>query len=487
MGTTPNRHWRRSVAPRRIRFGTDGWRAIIGDDYTYENVGYCAQGWADYLRSRNDTDRGVVVGYDKRFGSEHFASRAAEVLAGNGIRAYLCDTSPPTPVISYAIVTLKAAGGVTITASHNPADYNGFKVRSDYGGAIMPEVISQLEKHIDAAQDRGAVQRMGLDAAKESDLVRMIDPGPAYATHLGDLIDVKPLRDAGLRVANDCMYGAGIGWFRRLIGDGATRIIAINAERNPYFGGIAPEPIPRNMQRLFETTRSERASVGLATDGDADRLGVCDEHGEIIDQLRVYSLIALYLLEVRGFRGPIVKTLSTSSMLDKLGQLYGVPVIETGVGFKYVAPAMMEHDAMVGGEESGGYAFRNHLPERDGLLAGLFILDLIVKMGKQPSELVEFLFSKVGPHYYDRLDIQFPAADRPAILERLDDAHPDTIAGDRVEAENRTDGFKYVLRDGSWLLIRFSGTEPIMRVYTETGSKDRVQAILAAGRRLAGV
>jgi phosphomannomutase len=475
------------VAPRRIRFGTDGWRAIIGDDYTYENVGYCAQGWADYLRSLNDTDRGVVVGYDKRFGSERFAARVAEVLAGNSIRAYLCDSSQPTPVISHAIVTLKAAGGVTITASHNPADYNGFKVRSDYGGAIMPDVIARLETYIDAAQDRGQVERAAFDTARATGLIQMVDPGPAYSSHLADLIDVKPIRDAGLRVANDSMYGAGIGWFRRLIGDGATQILAINAERNPYFGGIAPEPIPRNLQRLFETTRSEHASVGLATDGDADRLGVCDEHGEIVDQLRVYSLLALYLLEVRGFRGPIVKTLSTSSMLDKLGKVYGVPVIETGVGFKYVAPAMMEHDAMIGGEESGGYAFRNHLPERDGLLAGLYLLDFIVKMGKRPSELVDFLFSKVGPHFYDRLDIEFPAANRQAILKRLTDAHPDRVAGDRVEAENRTDGFKYVLGDGDWLLIRFSGTEPIMRVYTETSSKARVQAILAAGRDLAGV
>jgi len=475
------------VAQRRIRFGTDGWRAIIGDDYTYENVGYCAQGWADYLRSKNDTDRGVVVGYDMRFGSERFAGVVAEVLAANGIRAYLCRSAQPTPVISHAIVAHGAAGGVTITASHNPADYNGFKVRSDYGGAIMPEVIAELEKHIDAAQDRGKSERMPLEDGKRSGLVEIIDPAPAYEAQVRNLLDVTPIRDAGLRVVNDCMYGAGIGWFQRLIGDGATQIIPINAERNTYFGGIAPEPIPRNLQKMFATTRAEKASVGLATDGDADRLGVCDEHGEIVDQLRVYSLIALYLLEVRGFRGPIVKTLSTSSMLDKLGKLYGVPVIETGVGFKYVAPAMMANDAMVGGEESGGYAFRNHLPERDGLVAGLFILDLIVKLGKPPSELVEYLFSKVGPHYYNRLDIEFPAEQREAILKRLTDSHPEKIAGEQVVSENRTDGFKYVLPDGSWLLIRFSGTEPIMRVYTETSSPERVKAILDAGRALAGV
>jgi phosphomannomutase len=241
------------------------------------------------------------------------------------------------------------------------------------------------------------------------------------------------------------------------------------------------------MQKLFAAVRAEGGQVGLATDGDSDRLGVCDEHGEIVDQLRVYSLIALYLLEVRKQRGAIVKTLSTSSMLDRLGQLYDVPVIETGVGFKYVAPAMIESDAIVGGEESGGYAFRNHIPERDGILAGLFILDLMVQLDKTPAQLVDYLFTKVGPHYYDRLDIHFPAAERTNIIGRLTASHPDRIAGTAVVGENRTDGYKYVLEDGSWLLIRFSGTEPIMRVYTETDSKARVQGILKAGRDLTGV
>jgi phosphomannomutase len=472
---------------KKIRFGTDGWRAVIADDYTFENVRYCAQGWADYLKDQGGEQRGVVIGYDTRFASEDFAAAAAEVFAGNGVPAILCAQAQTTPVVSFGIIDEKAAGGIMITASHNPPTYNGFKVRGDYGGAISPEVIAELEPRIHAAQEAGRANSMPLASAKERGLVRMIDPGANYVAHIGKLVDLESIKASGLNVVHDAMFGAGADWFPRVIGGGKTKITQVDAIRNPWFGGLPPEPITRNLGPLFDAVRREKADVGLATDGDSDRLGVCDEHGEFVDQLRVYSLIVLYLLEVRGFRGPIVKTLSTSSMIDKLGALYGVPVHEVGVGFKFVAPKMLETDAIVGGEESGGYAFRGHLPERDGILAGLFILDLMNKTGKTPAQLVEYLFSKVGPHYYDRLDIHFPASERANIIKRLDETHPEKVAGLAVERENRTDGYKYMLAGGSWSLIRFSGTEPIMRVYTETDSLDRVQAILAAGRQLAGV
>lgn len=477
------------MAAAQIRFGTDGWRAVIAEDYTFENVRYCAQGWADYLKAHGLAERGCVVGFDTRFESEDFAAAAAEVLAGNGIKALLCERAEPTPVISYGIIERKAAGGITITASHNPAAYNGFKVRSDYGGAIAPEVISELEGRIDAAMSLGpsAVSRMPKDDGVERGLIEPFDPATPYVEHIRDLIDWQPIKDAGLKVVHDAMYGAGIGWFESLLAGGKTQVIQIDGVRNPYFGGLAPEPVPRNLQALFDAVRREGAAVGFATDGDSDRLGVCDERGNIVDQLRTYSLLALYLLEVRGFRGPIVKALNSSSMLDRIGQIYDVPVIETAIGFKYVAPAMMESSAMIGGEESGGYAFRNHIPERDGIVAGLFLLDFMIKTGKTPSQLVEYLFDKVGPHYYDRLDLHFDPRERDAILTRLRDGHPAKLAGADVAGENTTDGFKFTLDDGSWLLVRFSGTEPIMRVYTETTSPDRVQRILKAGRELAGV
>jgi phosphomannomutase len=301
------------------------------------------------------------------------------------------------------------------------------------------------------------------------------------------LVDLEAIRSSDLRIVVDAMYGAGIGWFPRLLGGGSAEVIQINGERNPWFGGINPEPISKNLQKLFSTVRTVGASVGLATDGDADRLGLCDETGQFIDQLRVYSLLALYLLEVRGYRGPIVKTLSTSSMLNRLGELYGIPVHETSVGFKYIAPKMVETDALIGGEESGGYAFRGHLPERDGILSGLFFLDMMVKLKKTPSQLVDYLFEKVGPHFYDRVDVQFPASERSAIVSRLGSAQPGTIGGRKVSQTQRQDGFKWIADDGSWLLIRFSGTEPIMRIYSETDSTAKVHDILDEGRALAGV
>lgn len=467
-------------------FGTDGWRAIIARDYTFDNVRRASRGVAELIKSAGLADRGVVVGYDMRFESEEFAAEAAETLAAAGVRAHLCARAEPTPVISFAILNRKAGGGITITASHNPAVYNGFKVRSDYGGAAAPDTIAQLERII-AGIEPESVATLSRDEARQRGLIEEISPSDAYLEHIATLVPIEELRQSSLSIVVDAMYGSGMGWFPRMLGGGRVKVQEINAERNPSFGGINPEPIPRNLQKLFTTVPAVGASVGLATDGDADRLGVCDEHGHFIDQLRVYSLLALYLLEVRGFRGPIVKTLSTSSMLDRLGQLYNVPVHETSVGFKYVAPKMLETDALIGGEESGGYAFRGHIPERDGILAGLFILDMMVKLGKTPSQLVDYLFSKVGAHSYDRLDVTFAAERRGEILGRLRSESPTQVAGGAVARIIREDGFKYLLNDGSWLLIRFSGTEPIMRIYAEAASSERVREMLEVGKQLAGV
>ncbi len=469
-----------------IVFGTDGWRAIIADEYTFDNVRRCAKGVAELMKRHGLGDRGVVVGYDMRFESENFAAAAAEALAGSGVRAILCSRSEPTPVISFTVLEQKAAGGITITASHNPAVYNGFKVRSDYGGAADPATITELEGIINAIPP-DSVPTLARAEAIRRGLLTDIEPSDAYLAHIARLVDFQAIRQSGLRVVVDAMYGAGMGWFPRILHGGTVEVIEINAERNPSFGGINPEPISQNLQKLFKTARDLSASVGLATDGDADRLGVCDEHGNFIDQLRIYSLLALYLLEVRGFRGPIVKTLSTSSMLDRLGELYGVPVYETGVGFKYVAPKMIETNALIGGEESGGYAFRGHIPERDGILAGLFFLDMMVKLGKTPSQLVQYLFQKVGAHYYDRIDVQFPATERASIVARLANTTISALAATPVDRILREDGYKFILQDGSWLLIRFSGTEPIMRIYSEAGSDGRVREILAAGKALTGV
>ncbi len=470
----------------RIIFGTDGWRARMADDYTYSSVRRCAQGFARYLLETEGASRPVIVGYDMRFASEHFAASAAEVLAGNGLRVLLTHGATPTPAISYSVKHHQAAGAVNITASHNPPDDNGFKVRNRFGGAIDPAGLKRIEALI-PTDDEG-LPRLPFAQALSKGAIQIFDAAPPYIEQLQRMIDLEPLRAAALTLVVDTMWGNGAGWFPRLLGGGRLRLIEIHNTRNPSFPEMSrPEPIPPNVNAGLQATLDQRADGLLITDGDADRLGVGDEHGAFIDQLRVFGLLAYYLLEYLGLRGPIVKTLSTTSMLDKLGQLYGVPVHETGVGFKYVAPKMLEVDALIGGEESGGYAFRGHVPERDGILAGLYLLDMMVRTGLRPSALVQELFTKVGAHYYDRIDSPLPPDERAAREQKVQQAEPKTIGGMKVIGRNDLDGYKLGLEDGGWLLIRFSGTEPIVRVYCETTRQDRVQPILQDGLRILGL
>ncbi len=468
-----------------IHFGTDGWRGVIAEDYTFNNVRRCAQGFANYLLKHGKQDQWIVIGHDKRFQSENFALAVAEVLSGNGLRVYLTNGPTPTPVIAFSVVNKKAAGAVNITASHNPPTDNGFKVRDEHGGAIAPSGLQEIESLIPETTEQ--IKRLSAQEAEASGRLVRFDPAPEYIAHIKTLIDLKPIQEAGLKIVVDTMWGNGAGWFTELLAGYKTQIIEIHNERNPIFPDMKrPEPIPPNINVGLQRTVQENADVLIITDGDADRVGIGDEKGNFVNQLQVYALLAYYLLEVRGERGPIVKTLSTTSMLEKLGKMYDVPVYETGVGFKYVAPKMLETNAMIGGEESGGYAFRGNVPERDGILAGLYFLDMMVKLQRKPSELLELLFSKIGPHYYDRIDRSFKG-DRSQREQRILAAKPDTIGGLKVIGLNTTDGYKFLLDDGGWLLIRFSGTEPIMRVYCETTHKDRVQAILQDGLKIAGL
>jgi alpha-D-glucose phosphate-specific phosphoglucomutase len=468
-----------------IKFGTDGWRGRIADDYTFANVRRCAEGYARYIRATSKaTQPAVVIGYDKRFQSEDFAAAAAEVLAGHGIKVWLTAGPTPTPVIAFAVGAQKADGAINITASHNPPQDNGFKVRDHTGGAIAPAGLAQIEAAI--LRSEAEVARMDYDKAIAQGLITLFDPSDAYIANLERLVDLKVLAEAGLKIVADPMWGNGAGWLPRLIGGRKTEIIEIHNQRNPIFPEMSrPEPIPPNVNVGLAKTKEVGAHCCCITDGDADRCGFGDEHGGFINQLRAYALLALYLLEVRGERGAIVKTLSTTSMLEKLGALYQVPVYETGVGFKYVAPKMLETNAMIGGEESGGYAFRGNAPERDGILANLYFLDLQVRTGKTPSQLIDWLFGKVGPHYYDRIDARIDPAQREAIKARLNAAQPDQLASLRVVRKDTTDGYKFILEDGSWMLIRMSGTEPLMRVYCETGREALVQPLLDAGVKLA--
>ncbi len=469
----------------KIHFGTDGWRGEIAENYTFDNVRRCTQGFAAHMRNTGKSGDQFVIGYDKRFQSENFALAAAEVLTGNGFRVLLTNGATPTPVIAYSVVHHKASGAINITASHNPPTDNGFKVRNEFGGAIDPDGLEDIERLI--PDDVADVRRLPANQAEAQGLLRYFDPAPDYIEHLKDLIDLQPIKDAGLKVVVDCMWGNGAGWFSELLKNGKTQVIEIHNQRNPSYPEMKrPEPIQPNIDVGLKTTVDLHADVLLVTDGDADRVGVGDENGIFVNQLQVYALLAYYLLEVRGERGPIVKTLSTTGMLNKLGKLYNVPVYETGVGFKYVAPKMLETNAMIGGEESGGYAFRGNVPERDGILAGLYILDMMVKLKLKPSGLLNLLFSKVGAHYYDRIDSAF-TGERQVREAKIISANPKTIGGLQVAGLDTTDGYKFDLEDGGWLLIRFSGTEPILRVYTETTMKERIPSILADGLKIAGL
>jgi phosphomannomutase len=469
-----------------IVFGTDGWRGRIADDYTFTNVRRCSQGFAAYLKKTGDAAKGVVVGHDKRFQAEDFAAAAAEVMAGNGIKVWLTDGATPTPAISFGVVDKGAGAGINITASHNPPHDCGFKVRDSGGGAIAPNLLKVIESYIPV--DEGGVKRMKLEDALSEGLVTRFDAGPAYVRQINHLVNLEPLKQAGFKVMVDCMWGNGAGWFPRLLGGGRTSVSEVHNERNPIFPFmIRPEPIHPNIDHGLEAARRAGADVTIINDGDADRVGFGDEHGQFIDQLRAFGLLGYYFLEVRGERGPIVKTVSTTKMLNKLAALYNVPVYETGVGFKYIAPKMVEVDALLGGEESGGYAFRGHVPERDGILGGLYMLDFMVQTGKKPTELLDQLFALVGPHYYKRVDSSFEMDRKAEIQHNVATARPETIGGLRVTDIVTIDGHQFMMEDGGWVLVRFSGTEPIIRVYCETTREDRVDAIIEDGMRLAGL
>jgi len=474
------------MAEAAIRFGTDGWRGKIAEDYTFAAVRRCAHGFASYLLETEGDSDPVVVGYDRRFASEAFARAVAEVMAGNGLRVLLTDGATPTPAISYSVVAQGGCAAVNITASHNPASDNGFKVRDRNGGAVPPEGLKRIENGIPATS--ADVPRLPYRDGVEQGRIKVFDPAPAYDEQLGRLVDLPHLRQAGFTVLYDPMWGNGAGWFERLLAGGTTQVQTIHQLHNPLFPDMSrPEPIRPNIDTGLRQTVERGADVLIINDGDADRVGLGDEHGHFIDQLRAFGLLAYYFLEVRGERGPIVKTLSTTSILNKLGKLYDVPVHETGVGFKYVAPKMLETGAMIGGEESGGYAFQNHVPERDGILAGLYLLDMMSRLERSPSQLVDLLFETVGAHYYDRIDSPLPPGERSEYRERIEAAEPETIGGLKVTGRSDQDGYKFDLGDDGWLLIRFSGTEPIVRVYCETTDPDRVQPILRDGLRIVGL
>jgi alpha-D-glucose phosphate-specific phosphoglucomutase len=472
-----------------IKFGTDGWRAVISDTFTFGNLRLVAQAIADYVWEENESDKTpeVVVGFDTRFLSDRYAIEVARVLAGNNIVAWLTRADAPTPAISYAIVHKKANAGVMITASHNAPRYNGVKLKAAYGGAASPQQARRVEAHLEANQEAARGPNLvDYQHAIDKELIRRFDPAWAYYEHLSTLVDMDIISNGELRVVADPMYGSGRRCIREMLARTRSHVHEIRGEMNPGFGGIHPEPAARYLRALASAIQAGHGRVGIATDGDADRVGAMDEHGSYVDPHHIFALVLRYLVEKRGWSGAVVKTVSTTMMVNRLAHQYGLPLHETPVGFNHIADLMINDDVLMGGEESGGLAIKGHIPEGDGVLMGLLLLEVIAHTAMPLSELVADIQRIAGPTCYIRNDLRLRhPVNKQEMVARLSQSAPDKLAGVQVAQVSTLDGIKYRLADESWLLIRPSGTEPVLRVYAEAPDEETVKELLAYGQKIA--
>lgn len=476
---------------RSIRFGTDGWRGLIADDFTFERVRLVAASLADQLIAGGAEGKTVVVGWDRRFLSEDFAKAVSEVLAGAGFTVHLSRDFVPTPAVSLAVRDGQAAAGVMITASHNPGRWNGFKVKEPFGGSASPETTAALEKLVATRlAEPGRIPRMSFEEATRRGKIERVELGDAYRARLAQLVDLKAIAKSGFRVVVDPIHGAGTGTLARLLEEAGVEVAEIRREFNPLFGGVNPEPIDENLGALRRAMRAiaggDQPVVGLATDGDADRIGAMDEELAFFDSHRIFASIFKHLLEVRRLPGSVVQTFSSTVMIRRLAKKHGVTRIETPIGFKHVADHMLKGGVMMGGEESGGLGFSFHLPERDGALSGLLLLEACAYAGVPPRALLEKTFAEVGTWEYDRVDLPLDPGRTAEIVQTVKTMTPAEIAGAKVAERQTLDGIKYVFADDSWLLLRPSGTEPVLRIYSEAPTRARVKELLDAGRALAG-
>jgi phosphomannomutase len=468
----------------QIQFGTDGWRGVIADTFTFENLSVVAQATMDYLHREGLAGKGLVIGYDRRFLSRDFAERVACIAAGNGIRTWFSKTFVPTPAVSWAVHENGAGAGIMITASHNPPRYNGFKVKEHFGGSAKPATTKVLERVVaeNIANARPIVS-LPMAEGMMSGLVQMFDAASPYLAQLGRYVDLDLIRSSGIKAVVDPMFGAGCGFFPRLIPD----ITEIHGTENPSFGGHPPEPIADHLSELAALVGNGGFKVGLALDGDADRIGAVDERGEFFSAHRIFTVLLRHLYERKGLRGGVVKTVSTTRMIDLLAAKYHLEVFETPIGFKHICEVMLEQDIMMGGEETGGLGVKGHIPERDGILMGLLLLEAMAMSGKGLNELLEETMDEIGHFYYARLDLPIDTDIKLKLIHDLSAGGIDSIAELQVVQFNVRDGFKYIFADGAWLLIRPSGTEPLLRLYSEAGDPARVELLLEAARAIAGI
>ena len=480
-----------------IHFGTDGWRAVISDTFTFHNLRLVAQAIADAIMSddwnegtpqvKSIDPRKMIVGFDTRFLSDRYAAEVARVLAGNGYTVHLTQGDAPTPAISYSVRNLGAIAGIVITASHNAPRYNGVKLKASYGGSALREQCRRVEVYLNDNEERGrGPNLMDYDQARQIGLLQRFNPLPAYYDHLRKLINFDAIADHPQRVVVDSMYGSGRGIIKSILKGTGCEVREIRGEMNPGFGGVHPEPIERYLGSLAGAISTGMGDIGLATDGDGDRIGAMDERGNYIDPHKIMALAMRYLIEHRDWRGPAVRTVSTTRMIDRLANHHDLPVYETPVGFNYIADYMLQEDILIGGEESGGITFRGHIPEGDGSLMALLLIEIVATSGVPLSELVADLLKNYGPVHYQRTDLRLrhPIA-KEHMTRQLVEETPRLIGGEKVIDIQSRDGVKYLLADDSWLLIRPSGTEPVLRVYAEGRSPEMVQDLLKFGEKIA--
>lgn len=474
-----------------ISFGTDGWRAVIAEDFTFENVRLVSQATADYINNelRGSEKPSVVVGFDTRFLSDRFAVTTANVLAANDIQVWLTRADAPTPAVSYNVVAKKAIAGVMITASHNPPRYNGFKLKSSAGASASPEACKRVEHYLNIIQTEGRKPlELNYEQAVADGKIVRFDPAWMYYEHLNHLLNMDTISSSEARVVADAMFGSGRGSFAAILARTRCDVEEIRGYTNPGFQGIHPEPIAQHLHQLVATIKNLHADVGLATDGDADRIGAVDANGRFIDPHTIMALSLRYLVEQRGLRGSVVKTVSTTAMLNRIASKHNLPIFETPVGFNHIADHMMNGDVLIGGEESGGISIKGHIPEGDGILMGLMLLEVMGANRAPLHELVEDLQRTFGPTVYKRVDMRLEQpVPKKEMVKRLSENAPSAMAGQSVRDVQTTDGVKYVLSDESWLLIRPSGTEPVLRVYAEGTSAACVEEMLYKGQEMAGI
>jgi phosphoglucomutase len=468
------------MAIEKVKFGTSGWRGVIADDFTFARVRAVTQAIADHLIAQGLKDKGVIVGYDTRFLSERFAAESVRVLAANGIRSFLSNRDVPTPAVSFEIIRRKAAGGINFTASHNPPEYNGLKFSPAWGGPALPETTKDIETRANALVDRNSVATVPLAEAKQKGMVEDADLRRFYLDDLRKKIDFEPIRKTKLKIAMDLLYGTGRDYLDTLLRDAGCAVTVVHGHRDPLFGGRSPEPSEEN---LSETIKKGRFDIGLAVDGDADRFGVVDSDGTYINPNQVLALVLDYLCGTRGWKAGAARSIATSHLIDAVAKKHGIEVYETGVGFKYIGDLLVQGKIIFGGEESAGMTMKDHVPEKDGILACLLVAEMVASEKKTIKELLRRLYKEVGTVLNDRINIRITDANRGALNARL--SQPLSELGDlRVKGKKTTaDGTKYMLEDDSWVLMRASGTEPVVRVYVEAGSEERVKALVDAGRK----